>query len=102
MKAYHLPRPDTAFSLSPISFDTFDHEAARREGWDLVRDGVYSDGVPKVQLQSLRDNSPFSEDRDVWSHVVEKARLCSSLHRQALDLVDRLELMAIHTVHGFW
>jgi len=105
MKAYRLPRPAMAFAQSALpsdSVDTFDHEAARREGWDLVRDGLYSDGLPKIQLQSLRVGSSLKEDRDVWTHVVERARSCSTLHRQALDLIDRRELMAISTVHGTW
>jgi hypothetical protein len=53
---FHGPRFATAFapaSPEPVTFETFDHEAARREGWDLIEEGAYADGWP-VQVQARK------------------------------------------------
>ncbi|ACB97285.1 hypothetical protein [Beijerinckia indica] len=101
------PNPEQPTSSPPEAklsslFQHFNHEAARREGWDLIAEGHYADGDAKIQIQTTRGTSPFREDRDAWKHVVDEARKYSQLHRDALDLIDRREQMAIFTVHGFW
>jgi hypothetical protein len=81
------------------TLESFDFEAAHREGWTISNRGTFSDGAPRIELHKLEQSpeaSPkFREDRDAWAHVVTNARKRSVLHLQALSLVDRRERLAI-------
>lgn len=85
---------------------TFDFDAAHRDGWTISDLGRFKDGTPHVELQKLdrpHDGTPrFYEDKEAWAHVVQKAREGSSLHLDALDLIDRRERLAIETLFGPW
>ena len=82
----------------------FDTAAARREGWTVAAAEPNTDGSPGVQLQRLddpEDGPPqFPGDREVWEHVVARARTGSDLHRQALALVDPFERCLIEATCG--
>lgn len=85
---------------------SFDLRRAHREGWTLSLLGISSDGSPRVELRKL-DNPPpgipaFPQDKDAWTHVVARAREGSLPHRQALDLVDARERLAIEVFQGAW
>ena len=81
-----------------------DTAAAQREGWTVAEAEPNADGSPGVQLQRLddpEDGSPqFPGDREVWEHVVARARAGSDLHRQALALVDPFERCLIEATCG--
>ncbi len=57
-----------------------------------------------MQLQRLddpEDGAPqFTGDREVWEHVVARARAGSALHRQALALADPFERCLIEATCG--
>ncbi len=82
----------------------FDTAAAQREGWTVAEAEPNTDGSPGVQLQRLddpEDGPPqFPGDREVWEHVVARARAGSDLHRQALALVDPFERCLIEATCG--
>ncbi len=82
----------------------FDTAAAQREGWTVAEAEPNADGSPGVQLQRLddpEDGPPqFPGDREVWEHVVARARAGSDLHRQALALVDPFERCLIEATCG--
>lgn len=108
MKHFHtsdLPAHESVAGV--IAFlDTFDHDAARRDGWAVSDCGRYRDGAPRIELQKF-DNPEsglckFREDKEAWAHVVARARAGSLLHIQALDLVDRRERLAIESSMGTW
>lgn len=86
------------------TLESFDFEAAHREGWTISNRGTYSDGAPRIELhkldQPLEAAPKFMEDRDAWAHVVTNARKRSLLHLQALSLVDRRERLAIVALCG--
>ena len=88
----------------PFTPDQFAQAAA--EGWAVVECGLGEFGRPRVQLHGLEgaDGQPalFSQDSMAWQHVVDRARAHSPLHRQALRLVDDIELMLIESSCGFW
>ena len=90
-------------TLLPI---TFDYAAAAKEGWAVSDCGPSFEGATQVQLQRLDvppDGQPaFADDRDVWMHVVARARAGSSLHRDALAAVDDMERMLIRASCGGW
>jgi len=93
-------------TLLPMTTDTFDHAAARREGWDVFDCGLDPEGKPEIQLQREdcpEDGEPaFADDRDAWNHVVTQARAGSALHRAALDAVNDTERMQIEDACGAW
>lgn len=106
MKHFHaLGSPNFDSVAGAIAFlDTFDHDAARRDGWTLSDCGRYRDGAPHIELRKF-DNPEycrFREDKDAWAHVVAKARAGSLLHIQALELIDRRERLAIEVSLGTW
>ncbi len=78
--------------------------AAHREGWTVSETEPNADGTPGVQLQRLddpQDGAPlFPGDKEVWEHVVARARAGSDLHRQALALVDPFERCLIEATCG--
>ena len=84
----------------------FNHDAARREGWDVFDCDLDPEGRHQFQLQridALADGTPpFPDDRDAWQHVVTQARAGSALHRAALDAVDGTERMLIEAACGSW
>lgn len=86
--------------------DSFDHDAAFREGWTISDCGVYSDGTRRIELQKLDNptsqSNAFREDRDAWLHVAQCARNGSLLHNRALELIDRREKLAIEAHCGTW
>ena len=84
----------------------FDYEGAHREGWTVSEAEPRKDGTPGVQLQRL-DNPEggkvlFPDDRDAWRFVVTLARCGSTLHRQALLMVDDVERALIEITCGSW
>ena len=93
-------------TLLPIPALSFDHAAARCEGWDVFRCGADPDGRPQLHLQRIdvpEDGTPpFPDDRDAWELVVTRARAGSVLHRAALDAVDDTERMLIEAACGAW
>ncbi|MBE7210590.1 MAG: hypothetical protein INR65_06185, partial [Gluconacetobacter diazotrophicus] len=82
----------------------FNTAAAQREGWIVADAEPNTDGSPGVQLQRLDDpeDGPlqFPGDKEVWEHVVARARAGSDLHRQALALVDPFERCLIEATCG--
>ena len=81
----------------------FDQTAAEREGWGLADAGPHPDGTPAMELQTLRQGGAgFLSDRDVWEHVVARAREGSELHRAALAAVDDVERALIEATCGAW
>ena len=84
----------------------FNHDAAAQEGWAVRDCGPSFEGAPRAQLQCL-DAPPggqpaFGEDREVWMHVVARARAGSALHRAALAAVDDMERLLIRASCGGW
>ncbi len=88
----------------PIRTETFDHAAARREGWDVFHCDALADGERQLQRVDAPEDGepPFANDRDAWNHVVSRARAGSALHRAALASVDDNERMRIETACGAW
>ena len=88
------------------SLDAFDFAAARREGWTISDCGSYSDGSRRVELRKNDDPMPgsplFTEDRNAWIHVVQRAGSGSHLHNHALQLIDRREKLAVEAHCGTW
>ena len=99
--ALHGPREQDAPAPAASEFDT---AAAHREGWTVSEAEPNTDGTPGVQLQRLddpEDGTPlFPGDKEVWEHVVGRARAGSDLHRQALALIDPLERCLIEATCG--
>jgi hypothetical protein len=84
----------------------FDHAAARQEGWVLSECDPREDGSGHVEIQRVdnpENGTPvFEDDHAAWKHVVQRARAGSTLHRQALDLADKVERALIEIAHGAW
>lgn len=93
-------------TLLPIKTVLFNHDIAKREGWDVFDCGLNHEGKPEIQLQREdcpEDGEPaFANDRDAWQHVVTQARAGSALHRAALDAIDDTERMLIEAACGAW
>lgn len=95
-----------------VTIAPLDVAAAAKEGWAVVDCGPSFDGAPQAQLQCLDappdgksvspHHGPTTEDRQVWAHVVARARAGSALHRAALDAVDDMERMLIEVSCGSW
>ena len=84
----------------------FDYETAHGEGWTISEAAPCAPGQPGIQLQRL--DSPevgepvFADDRDAWTHVVQRAREGSALHRLVLTLIDPVERCMIEGLQGSW
>ena len=84
----------------------FDYEAAHGEGWTISEAAPCAPGRPGIQLQRM--DSPemgeptFADDRDAWTHVVQRAREGSANHRLALTLIDPVERCLIEGLNGSW
>ncbi len=93
-------------TLLPIRTETFDHAAARREGWDVFDYGPDADGRAQVRLGRMDTpedgQPPFPNDCDAWQHVVARARAGSALHQAALAAADDIERMLIEAAYGAW
>jgi len=93
-------------ALLPNKTVLSNHDAARREGWDVFYCDLDPEGQHRFQLQRIdtpEDGTPpFPDDRDAWQHVVTRARAGSALHRAALDAVDDTERMLIEAACGAW
>lgn len=82
---------------------TFDHAAAEAEGWAIGQFEARADGTPTVQLIPLDGPGGAQALRtcdDVRSHVAQRARAGSALHREALALLDPVERAAIAASFG--
>ena len=103
-----IPRQDLAQPRPrlPLADINFDFAAAHGEGWTLAGAAPVGAGLFGIQLQRLdRPGSTgpvFADDRDAWAHVVREARQGSTLHRQALRLIDDVERCLIEGLPGSW
>jgi len=94
------------FDLRADPLAGFDHATARSEGWDLSDAGISADGLRRIQIQRLDSaetgKPAFADDRDVWAHVVHRAREGSPLHRDTLTRIDKVERAVVEITHGAW
>ena len=90
----------------PTGDGSFAYDAAHREGWTVSEAEPEGQAVCGIQLQrldNLEHSQPvFADDRDAWKHVVSRAREGSSLHRQALEMIDDVERFLIEAADGAW
>ena len=93
-----------ATSEASVESTPFDEATARREGWVISGCGVDMSGLPRVELQKLDDPKPgevtFGDDCDAWKHVAAKALTGSTLHLQALAMLDEVERALIARHHS--
>jgi len=89
---------------APVESTPFDDGAARRGGWLIAGGGTDNSGRRRVELQRLDDpkhgENTLPDDGDAWKHVAERARHDSTLHLQALALVDPIERALIEQHAG--
>lgn len=90
----------------PASQPPYSNDQPRREGWGIFDCGVREDGTQHRELQRIDcpddGQPPFGDDGAVWDHVVAQARSGSTVHQQALALVDPIERCSIEARCGWW
>ena len=94
-KAEESPVTTAVMMKARVESTPFDTVTVRRESWVIAGFGVDNAGQRRVELQRLDDpqdsEDTFPNDSGASKHVAERARRGSSLHFQALALVDPIE-----------